>query len=52
MASKVSITKSGTSTVSEGPSRVAKIADTFSLVDQLSPKSPVTICWMKIHSWM
>ena len=40
----------GTSTVSEGPRRVAKIAETFSLVAQLAPKSPVTICVMNIHN--
>ena len=37
--------------MSDGPSRVAKIADTLSLVAQLTPKSPVAICLMKIQSW-
>jgi hypothetical protein len=45
------MTSSGTSTVSDGPRRVAKIAETFSLVAQLAPKSPVAICLMKSQSW-
>ena len=40
----------GSSTVSDGTSRVANIAETFSLVAQLTPKSPVTICVINIHS--
>src|SRR5256885_745876 len=40
----------GISNVSDGPSRVAMMCDTASLVLQLAPKSAVTTCWMKIHS--
>jgi hypothetical protein len=43
-------TSIGTSTVREGPSLVAKISDTGSLVAQLTPKSAVTTCLMKIQS--
>ena len=44
------MTSSGTSTVSDGPSRVAKICETRSLVAQLTPKSAVAICFTKIQS--
>ena len=51
METSVLTSSSGTSTVSDGPSRVAKMLETRSLVDQLAPKSPVRICWRKIQSW-
>ncbi len=41
---------SGTSTVSDGPSRVSRMCDTRSFVLQLAPKSAVTICLMKMPS--
>ena len=50
MPSSVLMKRSGTSTVSEGPRRVAKISETRSLVDQLAPKSAVSICLTKITS--
>ena len=50
MAISVEMTRSGTSTVSDGPSRVARMFDTRSFVLQLAPKSAVTICLTKIPS--
>ena len=50
MANSVLMINIGTNTVSDGSRRVANIAETFSLVAQLTPKSPVTICVMNIHS--
>ena len=47
----VSSTSSGTSTVSEGPSRVARMCDTGSFVLHDAPKSAVRICLPKIPSW-
>ena len=41
-ASSVSIISTGTSTVSDGPRRVARMRETSSLVDQLAPKSKVS----------
>jgi hypothetical protein len=41
---------SGTTTVSDGPSLVSMMWETFSLVLQLAPKLAVTICLTKIPS--
>jgi hypothetical protein len=46
----VLINKRGKRTVNEGPRRVAKICDTRSLVDQLTPKSAVATCLRKMPS--
>src|ERR1051326_1524932 len=50
MPSSVLMRSSGTSTVSDGPSRVLKMSDTRSLVAQLAPKSAVAICLTKMPS--
>ena len=50
MATSVLMISSGTSTVSDGPRRVAMMCDTVSLVLQLAPKLAVRTCLMKIHS--
>ena len=46
----VSRISSGTSTVSDGPRRVARMCETGSLVLHDAPKSAVTICLMKMPS--
>ena len=49
-ARTVLINKSGKRTVNDGPRRVAKICETRSLVDQLTPKSAVATCLRKMPS--
>jgi hypothetical protein len=51
MPQAVSSTVSGTSTVSEGPSRLVMMCETGSPVLQALPKSKLRICLTKIHSW-
>ncbi len=50
MPSRVSSTVRGTSTVSDGPSRLAMMCETGSPVLQALPKSKLRICFTKIHS--
>src|SRR5260221_9541615 len=47
----VSITSTGTMMVSVGPTRVTRMRETSSLVDQLRPKSNVNTCCTKTQSW-
>src|SRR5687768_4006985 len=50
-ASTVSITSTGIMMVSVGPTRVSRMRDTSSLVDQLRPKSKVKTCCTNTQSW-
>src|SRR5688572_23658911 len=50
-ASTVSMTSTGIMMVSVGPTRVSRIRDTSSLVDQLRPKSKVKTCCTNTQSW-
>src|SRR5258706_12032170 len=47
----VSITSTGTMMVSVGTTRVTRMRETSSLVDQLRPKSNVNTCCTKTQSW-
>ena len=50
-ASEVSMISTGTMIVSVGPTRVRRMRETSSLVDQLRPKSKVNTCCTNTQSW-
>ena len=50
-ASVVSIITTGIMMVSVGPTRVRRMRETSSLVDQLRPKSKVKTCCTNTHNW-